>query len=40
MKPFGYVWVKENHEAKFFLKEQPAKEIQKNFGGEIVAVYK
>jgi hypothetical protein len=40
MKPFGYVWFKENHEAKFFWTESPAKEIQKNFGGEIVAVYK
>jgi hypothetical protein len=40
MKPFGYVWVKENHEAKFFWTEFPAREIQKSFGGEVVAVYK
>jgi hypothetical protein len=40
MKPYGYVWVKENHEVKFFWTESPAREIQKSFGGEVVAVYK
>ena len=40
MKIFGYVWTKDKHEPKFFWTENPAKEIQKQFGGEVVAVYK
>ena len=28
MKPYGYVWVKEKHEAKFFWTEREAKDIQ------------
>jgi hypothetical protein len=40
MKLYGYVWTKDKHEPKFFWTESPAKEIQKSFGGEVVAVYK
>jgi hypothetical protein len=40
MKPFGYVWMKDKHEPKFFWTENPAKEIQRQFGGEIVAVFR
>ena len=40
MKLYGFVWVKDQHEPKFFWTEQPAREIQKNFDGEVVAVYK
>jgi len=40
MTRFGYVWIKDGHESKFFWTEQPAKDIQKQFGGEIVVVYK
>lgn len=40
MKAFGYVWMKDQHEAKFYWTEQPAKDIQKHFGGEVVPVFK
>ena len=40
MKLYGYVWTKEKHSPLFFWTEGPAKEIQRSFGGEIVAVYK
>jgi hypothetical protein len=40
MKPFGYVWTKDKHEPKFFWTENPAKEVQNQFGGEITPVYK
>ena len=40
MKPYGYVWTKNQHEPKFFWTENPAKEIQRQFGGEIVAVFR
>lgn len=40
MKLYGFVWVKDQHEPKFFWTEQPARKIQKNFGGEVVVVYK
>jgi hypothetical protein len=40
MTRFGFVWTKEGHTPLFFWTEQPAKDIQKQFGGEVVAVYK
>ena len=40
MKPYGYVWTKENHSPMFFWAEGQAKEIQRDFGGEVVPVYK
>lgn len=40
MKLYGFVWVKDKHEPKFFWAELPAREVQKSFGGEVVAVYK
>jgi hypothetical protein len=40
MKPYGYVWTKENHSPMFFWTEGQAKEIQRDFGGEVVPVYK
>jgi len=40
MKPYGYVWTKDKHEPKFFWIESHAKDVQKQFGGEVVAVYK
>jgi hypothetical protein len=40
MKPYGYVWVKDKHEPKFFWTEGPANDIQKQFGGEVVPVYR
>jgi hypothetical protein len=40
MKPYGYVWTKQNHEPKLFWIESHAKDVQKQFGGEVVAVYK
>jgi hypothetical protein len=40
MKPYGYVWVKEKHEPKFFWVEGDALDVKKTFGGEVVAVYK
>jgi hypothetical protein len=40
MKPFGYVWTKDKHEAKFFWTENPAKEVQILFGGEVVPVFR
>jgi hypothetical protein len=40
MKPFGFVWIKDKHEPKFFWTENHAKDIQKQFGGEVIAVYK
>ena len=40
MKLYGYVWTKDNHEAKFFWVEREAMDVQKNFGGEVVPVYK
>lgn len=40
MKLYGYVWTKDKHEAKFFWTEREATDVQKNFGGEIVPVYK
>ena len=40
MKIFGYVWMKDKHEPKFFWVEGQANDIQKQFGGEVVAVYR
>ena len=40
MKPFGYVWVKDGHVAKFFWTEREAKNVQTDFGVDIVPVYK
>jgi len=40
MKPYGYVWAKDNHEPKFFWTERDAMDVQKDFGGEVVPVYK
>ena len=40
MKPYGYVWTKDQHEPKFFWTEGLAKDVQKQFGGEIVAVFR
>jgi hypothetical protein len=40
MKPYGYVWIKDKHTPIFFWTELPAKDVQKQFGGEIVKVYK
>ena len=40
MKIFGYVWMKDKHEPKFFWTEGPANDIKKQFGGEVVVVYK
>jgi len=40
MKPYGYVWVKDKHSPQFFWIEREAIDVQKQFGGEVVAVYK
>jgi len=40
MKLYGYVWTKDKHEPKFFWIEGHAKDVQKQFGGDVVAVYK
>jgi hypothetical protein len=40
MKLYGYVWTKNNHEPKFFWTEHEAADVQKDFGGEVVPVYK
>jgi len=40
MKLYGYVWTKDKHEPKFFWTELEARDVQKNFGGEVVPVYK
>jgi hypothetical protein len=40
MKPYGYVWIKDKHEPKFFFTQGPANDIQKQFGGEVVVVYR
>jgi hypothetical protein len=40
MKLYGYVWTKENHSPKFFWFESEARDVQKDFGGEVVPVYK
>ena len=40
MKPYGYVWTKENHSPMFFWTERGAKDVQRDFGGEVVPVYK
>jgi hypothetical protein len=40
MKPYGYVWVKDKHEPKFFWTERDAIDVQKQFGGEVIVVCK
>ena len=40
MKLYGYVWTKDNHEAKFFWVEREAMDVQRDFGGEVVPVYR
>jgi len=39
MKLYGYVWTKDKHEPKFFWFESEARDVQKDFGGEVVPVY-
>jgi hypothetical protein len=40
MKLYGYVWTKNNHSPMFFWTERGARDVQRDFGGEVVAVYK
>jgi hypothetical protein len=40
IKPFGFVWTKPNHAPQFFWIEQHALNIQRDFGGDVVAVFK
>ena len=40
MKPYGYIWTKDKHEARFFWTEREATDVQRDFGGEVVPVYK
>ena len=40
MKLYGYLWLKDDHEPKFFWIEREATDVQKNFGGEVVPVYR
>ena len=40
MKLYGYVWTKDKHSPMFFWTEGPANDIQKQFGGEVVPVYR